>query len=105
MSTFNFDEMTKAEIIKAIEELDAAIDQEGLKEAKDPDPGHNLYRAVMWLTCMSCGNRYVDPDDCAICRPSKKFLDKWREQYPWKSDQKGPSLEPASRDTISNPRG
>ena len=87
------EEITKADILKQIEDLDKQIALARAEPATDPDPGHDLYRAVMWLECMSCGNRYVDQGECAICRPNKAFLAAHREKYPWKSDQKGPPVE------------
>jgi hypothetical protein len=82
------EDKTKAEIIEEINKIEEEI--ESMKELPDadPDPGHDLYRAVMWLECINCGNRYVDGSGCAICNPGKEFLQKWRHKYPWKSDQK-----------------
>lgn len=94
MSMSNLEEMTNKELVDKIQELQGEIESLGEDPTQDPDPGHDLYRAVMWLECMSCGNRYVDQGDCSICRPAKTFLQKWREEYPWKSDQKGPAREP-----------
>ena len=80
-------ELTKADIIGMIDEADVAIDEVKGVEPKESLPSHGFYRGVMFGECISCGNRFVDSDGCAACRPAKEFLQKYREHFPWKSDQ------------------
>ena len=81
-------DLTKNEIVEIIDETDVMIDEIRNMAPVDNIPEHDFYRAVMFGECIPCGNRYVDGDGCAVCRPGKQFLQKYRENYPWKSDQK-----------------
>jgi len=83
----DYEEITKNEIVALIDEADESI--AALREAgpREMIPEHDFYRAVMFGECESCGNRFVDGDGCAVCKPAKEFLDKYRKIYPWKSDQ------------------
>lgn len=80
-------ELTKADIIALIDETDVEIAEVKNVEPKETLPTHDFYRGVMFGQCIPCGNRFVDSDGCAACRPAKEFLQKYREHFPWKSDQ------------------
>lgn len=79
-------ELTKADIIALIDETDVEIAEVKNTEPKASIPTHDFYRGVMFGQCISCGNRFVDNEGCAVCKPAKAFLQKYREDYPWKSD-------------------
>lgn len=81
-------ELTKSDIIAMIDDADVSIDE--IKNAGPMEivPEHDFYRAVMFAECIPCGNRYVDVGECAVCKPGKEFLQKYKENYPWKSGQK-----------------
>ena len=81
-------ELTKSAIIAMIDDVDVSIDEIKNVGPMEIVPEHAFYRAVMFAECIPCGNRYVDGDGCAVCKPGKEFLQKYRETYPWKSDQK-----------------
>lgn len=80
-------EKTNEELIAEIEAVEKQIADLQTDGKARQVPSHELYKSIMWLTCMSCTNRYVDPAGCPVCKPAKDFLQEFREIYPWAADK------------------